>query len=456
METEKFKDLFLFGPKSKIKAGDGLKKGRFPFYTSSPILSKWIDTEQHFDEALVLGTGGLPSIHYVNEPFSTSTDCLVAIARTDKTFNVKFVYYYIFGNIRILEQGFKGAGLKHISKPYIQNLDIPLPDLDTQDKIVAILDKAKGLIEKREQTIKMFDELLRATFLDMFGDPFKNPMKWETEELKKITTRFSDGPFGSNLKTEHYSNAGIQVIRLQNIGINKLIETDKVFVNEKHYNEVLFKYTCLPDDIIIATMGNPNLRACIIPKHIKVAVNKADCVLCRVNPEKATNYYISHLLNSEGFYFMAETYFHGQTRSRISSGQLSKIKIPIPPLNLQQKFSKIVSKIETSKEKFNQSKTQLENLLGGLSQSAFNGDLQFNTAVDLEILMENDYDFFKKHADKKAIQLLIDRMDKDLLNKKKFYEEELYNKAKMFVFNLLEDKKIEQVYEQERIKLVVK
>ena len=67
MRTAKFKDLFGFGQKSNIKAGDGLEKGRFPFYTSSPKLTKWIDREQHFDEALIFGTGGLASVHFEDQ-----------------------------------------------------------------------------------------------------------------------------------------------------------------------------------------------------------------------------------------------------------------------------------------------------------------------------------------------------------------------------------------------------
>ena len=101
------------------------------------------------------------------------------------------------------------------------------------------------------------------------------------------------------------------------------------------------------------------------------------------------------------------------------------------------------------------SKSQLENLINGLSQNAFNGDLEFNTAVDLEVLLENDYEYFKDNADKKAIQLLLDRLDKNELNENKFYEEHLYDKAKSFVFELLKEEKIKQVYEKKQVKLIV-
>ncbi|MBK6363987.1 MAG: restriction endonuclease subunit S [Saprospiraceae bacterium] len=90
---------------------------------------------------------------------------------TNKEIKTKFVYYYLFGNIHLLERGFKGAGLKHISKKYIENLDIPVLPIETQNKIVAILDNANSIIQKRERTIEIFADLLRASFLDMFDDP---------------------------------------------------------------------------------------------------------------------------------------------------------------------------------------------------------------------------------------------------------------------------------------------
>ena len=202
MRTEKFKDLFWFGPKSNITAGDGLETGRFPFYTSRPKQTKWIDREQHFDEALIFGTGGLASVHFEDQPFSTSTDCIVAIT-TNKEIKTKFVYYYLFGNIHLLERGFKGAGLKHISKKYIENLDIPILPIETQNKIVAILDKASVLVKSREESIAMLNELLRATFLDMFGDPTIS-QKYEIGNLINYVSRIQIGPFGSQLHRADY------------------------------------------------------------------------------------------------------------------------------------------------------------------------------------------------------------------------------------------------------------
>jgi type I restriction enzyme S subunit len=144
----RFGDLFEYENKSKIKAGDGLQKGKYPFYTSSNELSKYLD-EYSFDKtSLIFGTGGKASIHYSDAPFSVSTDCVVAIPIDVSIIYPKFVFYYLSGNINLLEEGFKGAGLKHISKAFINEIQIPLPPLATQKRISAILDAADALWRK--------------------------------------------------------------------------------------------------------------------------------------------------------------------------------------------------------------------------------------------------------------------------------------------------------------------
>ena len=90
--------------------------------------------------------------------------------------NPKYVFYFLhspIGQKEILND-FRGATVGGISRGFIDKIEIPFPDLETQNKIVAILDKAKAILDKREKTIKKYDELLRATFLEMFGDVAKN------------------------------------------------------------------------------------------------------------------------------------------------------------------------------------------------------------------------------------------------------------------------------------------
>ena len=204
----------------------------------------------------------------------------------------------------------------------------------------------------------------------MFGDPVTNPMCWSQKTMKEMALRLSDGPFGSNLKSEHYANDGIRVIRLQNIGVNKFVDNDRAFVSLQHY-ETIKKYTCRGGDIVIGTLGEPNLRACLIPNYIHVAINKADCVHYVPNDIFLNKIFVCFYLNIPATLSLASGMIHGQTRSRISSGQIAKLPIILPPLSLQNEFAAFIEQLDKSKVTIRKSIEKLETTYRALLQEYF-------------------------------------------------------------------------------------
>ncbi len=166
--------------------------------------------------------------------------------------------------------------------------------------------------------------------------------------MKEASIRLSDGPFGSNLKSEHYSQTGIRVIRLQNIGQGYFSDEDKAYVPQEHYEKIK-KYTCRAGDIIIGTLGDPNLRACIIPEDIAIAINKADCVHYIPKPELLDKGFVCGFLNNPLTLKMAGGDIHGNTRQRISSGQIAQMKIYIPSMDKQKEYSAFIEQTDKSK-----------------------------------------------------------------------------------------------------------
>lgn len=152
--------------KSILKAGQGLDIGKYAFFTSSTNQTKYINEYNYEQEALIFGTGGKANIHYCNEPFGTSTDCLVFYKKNNV--NLKLLYYFLSANIYLLEAGFKGAGLKHISKEYILNLKIDIPEIEIQNHIVAVLDKINILIKQKKIQLGYLDKIVLSRYLVQF------------------------------------------------------------------------------------------------------------------------------------------------------------------------------------------------------------------------------------------------------------------------------------------------
>ncbi|GAA1046199.1 restriction endonuclease subunit S [Rothia amarae] len=266
----------------------------------------------------------------------------VAGLRPTPELDAQFLWYWLPTVERLLLSKARGATFIQVNRKDIEDLPIELPSLENQKKF-ALEKHLQFLIEqKRARQRELLSELEKSVFHQMFGNPFEKNNEYPRYKLLDLSLKFNDGPFGSNLKSEHYQTNGIRVIRLQNIGVDEFKNSDKVFISPAHY-EKLKKYTCSPGDIIIATLGNPNLRATEIPSYLHISINKADCIRMRPNLNLVNKKWLIHLLNSDTTINALSTLFHGQTRSRVSMGQLQNIEIHLPPIDLQNKFENITN-----------------------------------------------------------------------------------------------------------------
>lgn len=169
----KIGELCSYAPKSQIKAGEAIEGAKYMFFTSSADENKRYSDYQFDGEGIIMGTGGNATLHYYSGKYSTSTDCVVLLP--NEKVRCKYLYYYLKANMNVLEAGFKGAGLKHTNKKYINDICIDnIPDCGKQDKIIYILDKIQDIIDAKNKELKLLDDLIKARFVEMFGDPVSN------------------------------------------------------------------------------------------------------------------------------------------------------------------------------------------------------------------------------------------------------------------------------------------
>lgn len=171
IEFKKLGDICKFLPKLKnFKASDGLTKGLYNFYTSSQNKKLYINECEYPDYSLIIGRGGISSIHY-DKLFSISHDDVYVIINNDNTINLKFIYYYLYTNNNILEEGFTGAVIKHISKDYIKLIEIPIPTIEKQKELVEYLEFNDNLIKTLEQEIEINKNKAELLFKEIIYNP---------------------------------------------------------------------------------------------------------------------------------------------------------------------------------------------------------------------------------------------------------------------------------------------
>lgn len=159
IEIKTIEEVCEFLPKSKRQASYGKKDGLYPFFTSSQRCSKYCDTHDFNTESIIIGTGGSANVKY-GVKYSCSTDNI--IIKTNNTVLIKYLYYYLYNNTDILQKGFIGSALKHISKQYLKSIKIPIPPIKQQNEIVEycnfIYDKCLVTSNQKINELKKLNE----------------------------------------------------------------------------------------------------------------------------------------------------------------------------------------------------------------------------------------------------------------------------------------------------------
>lgn len=376
-----FEEIFEYKKKSKVKAGDGLKlnEGTYPFFTSSNTLSKSLDEFLFEHPSLIFGTGGMPSIHFCEEKFSVSTDCLVAQPRNDESVYIPYIYYFFTKNdMRILQDGFKGAGLKHISRKYIDKIKIPLPPIKTQQRIASILDDAAALRDKTAQLLTEYDLLAQSIFLEMFGDPGTNAKQFEIRQLDEFYISEKEGtkcgPFGGALKKQEFVEEGIAVWNMDNIEKNgELNSKIKLWITEEKYLS-LKAYNVVNNDIIISRAGTVG-KMTVVNSSYTESIISTNLIRLRLDSSKLLPLFFSKMMN----YFKERV---GRLKTgaegsftHMNTGVLNNLKFPYPPIELQNQFAEKIALIEQQKALAKQELQESEDLFNCLLQKAFKGAL---------------------------------------------------------------------------------
>ena len=326
IEIKTLGELCKFLPKSKRQASYGNKEeGKYKFYTSSLICNKYVDEPDYTEESLIIGDGGCANINY-DLAFSTSDHCYIMQNLYDKI-KLKFIYYYLLTNINILEKGFQGVGLKNISKDYIKNIKIPIPPLERQEYIIEYL---SFIHETRNKTLNQSNEELKK--LNEFY--IKNQILWGTYEYKTLGELCKFLPKSKRQASYGNKEEGKYKFYTSSLICNK-------YVDEPDYTE---------ESLIIGDGGCANINydlAFSTSDHCYIMQNLYDKIKL-----KFIYYYLLTNIN------ILEKGFQGVGLKNISKDYIKNIKIPIPPLEEQEKY---ISYCENNQKEIENNQKEIEN-----------------------------------------------------------------------------------------------
>ena len=325
-------------PKSKIKAGEGQIEGTYKFYTSSQTQSKFYDAATYTHPALIFGTGGMASVHFCDEPFSTSTDCLVMYGRQEAP--LELIYYYLRSNVHLLQKGFKGAGLQHISKDYILNIEVDIPEPFTQKQMIHQLHLIDRTIRAKNQQLVSLDELVKSRFIELFGDPVSNSRGLPENTLPEM------GEFGRGV-SKHRPRNDPKLLG----GKHPLIQTGDVAAADLYITEYNSTYSDL--GLAQSKMWKKGTLCITIAANIaKTAILDFDAcfpdsVVGFIANEKTNNVYIHYWFSF--FQRILEAQAPESAQKNINLKILSELKVICPDKDEQDAFAAFVAEVDKSK-----------------------------------------------------------------------------------------------------------
>ncbi len=364
----KIKDIALYSKGTQINGDELLEEAKFDYLNGGIKPSgKW-DNANCVANTVTISEGG-NSCGYVNfmkNPFWCGAHCYFLY---DTKIDSKYLYYALKSQQVWIMKLRSGACMPNIKKTDLGNFEFVCDDNSIeQKKITHILDKLECVIEQRKNEIQVFDELVKARFIEVFGDPVTNSMRWYETTVGDECFYIKDGPHKS-LTDIGKENGGHPFISVRNI-VNGYIDLSTArYISDDDYAEAIKK--CHPEkgDILYSKGGTTGI-AKLVDIDEKFA-NWVHVAVLKFDKTKLNGVFLENMLNGAYCYEQSQRLTKGIANRDLVLSAIAKIKLYRPPIYLQEKFADFVRQADKSKAVIEKSLKELETLQASLMQKYF-------------------------------------------------------------------------------------
>ena len=264
----------------------------------------------------------------------------------------KYIFYLF--KYRDWDKGSNKAVMgKTLNKATLSEIEIELCSLEKQKEIVKVLDKIMGSLAGRKSELLLLDDLIKARFVEMFGDLANPECSWDKCKFVDACADKDDikcGPFGTQLSKDEYTTSGIAVWEIPQINTAFLSEPTHFLTEEKA--EQLNSYTIIPGDIAMSRKGNVG-KCALFPNDYPDGIIHSDVLRIRVDRERLNPAFMVCQLHFSGFVTrQIELVSSGAIMAGVNVTKLKQIYVHVPPMDLQNQFADFVRQVDKSKLMF--------------------------------------------------------------------------------------------------------
>lgn len=266
----------------------------------------------------------------------------VAIMRTIPDTDIirkRFLYYYLkssYFQYAILNVGSRAAQAG-FNKTDLAKLEITCPELSKQDKIVKILEKVESIIQKRKDQLNALDYIIKARFVEMFGDCSNMVL------LNDLCLIITDGTH----QPPKFQEKGIPFILVSNLSNNTVTYNTEKYISEETYNELYKRTPIEPGDLLLSTVGSYGHPA-VVTEDIRFLFQRHIAYL-RPKRELVNSFYLHSALLAPDGQRQIEEKVKGIAQKTLNLSEIRKIMIPLPKMEEQDKFAAFVHQVDKSK-----------------------------------------------------------------------------------------------------------
>jgi|ERR1035437_538336 type I restriction enzyme S subunit len=305
------------------------------------------------------------------DAFIVSHICALSIIDNHIIHN-KYLYYYLT-SIDMVSITKQTTGLDAITFEDLGKINIPLPHLETQKKIAVILDKADELRQNDRKIHEKYDQLAQIVFQEMFGNQSNDFKDFRKARLIEVIL---EGPQNGLYKPSKSYGKGTPIIRIDSFN-NSTVNIKKLKRVDLDENEI-GRYEIKESEFLINRVNSmSHLGKCgLVPKINERTVFESNMMRIKFDPKKVSNFYMLYILSSQ---FIKNQVIKcskdAVNQSSINQNDVNSFTIPVPPIELQKKFNRIIENIEIQKQLIQISLHKSEELFQSLLQRAFRGEL---------------------------------------------------------------------------------
>lgn len=322
-------------------------QGNADFGERYPVARKWCSAplkKAEPEDILISVRAPIGALNYTKEECCIGRG-LAALTPNKSKVSPEFMFWLLKGKNTELNSKGTGSTFKAIGRKVLEEILVPDIGIEQQAEYSAILEKINGIIQLRKHELQKLDDLTKARFIEMFGDPVSNPLGWKKKTLKEVCIKLNDG---THFSPESFDTGEYKYVTAKNIKISGFDFTNITYVPEEVHRPIYER--CNPElgDVLYIKDGVTTGIAMVNTLEEEFTL-LSSVALLKQDRRIMNGHFLAALLNNENMYTDIRSNMGGAAITRLTIAKLNTIKVILPPIELQEQFAAFVTQTDKSK-----------------------------------------------------------------------------------------------------------